>query len=125
MVLPNSLRLRGHKCFDYLYKQGRRLYGKTMIIRVVKPQPKLLKAKNSPKNQSFIKCAVSISNKVSKKAVERNKIRRMLHEHLREKLKESEIESWALITLKPESANSTPQSLIKECDSLLYKAGLL
>tara|TARA_Y100001968_G_scaffold49042_1_gene39377 strand:- start:1176 stop:1559 length:384 start_codon:yes stop_codon:yes gene_type:complete len=125
MVLPAQLRLRGYKCFDYLYKQGNRYYGSAMILRVVISKPKLLKSTSSKINKKLLKCAVSISHKVSKKAVVRNKLRRLLHEHLKARLNNSQDEYWALITLKPDSSVKTVEFLLKECDKLLFKAGLL
>ena len=128
MVLPKSMRLKGYKCFDYIYNQGARYHSPSMLLRVAKSNMKLIKTANCRKTQSTsIKCAISISNKVSKKAVTRNRLRRMLHEHLREKLIESSSQSevWALLSLKPNSAKENTLSLIEECDKLLLKARLI
>ena len=122
MVLPKQLRLRGYKCFDHLYKQGVRYYGSAMMLRVVFSRPRLLKESSS---KNSLKCAVSISHKVSKKAVIRNRLRRLFHEHLKIRLKNSNSQSWALISLKPGSSIKTTEFLLKECDNLLSKAGLL
>ena len=124
MVLPKSLRLRGYKCFDYLYKQGSRFHGSSMVLRVATSKPRLQKGGNANANK-YLKCAVSISHKVSKKAVTRNKLRRLLHDHLRARLSTSQIPAWTLISLKPRSSHETTHSLLKECDKLLNKAGLL
>ena len=127
MVLPSSLRLRGYKCFDYLYKQGNRYYGSSMVIRVALAKPKLLKKTKTinTKDGNSTKCAISISHKVSKKAVIRNKLRRIFHEHLRLRLGKSNSQNWALITLKPGSSIKNSKFLLKECDKLLSKAGLM
>tara|TARA_Y100001968_G_scaffold299276_1_gene309781 strand:+ start:2131 stop:2502 length:372 start_codon:yes stop_codon:yes gene_type:complete len=122
MVLPKQLRLRGYKSFEHLYKQGTRYYGSSMVLRVVFSKPNLLKSTN---NKNTFKCAVSISHKVSKKAVTRNKLRRILHEHLIQRLKKLDSKSWALISLKPDSSVISSEFLLKECDKLLSKAGLL
>ncbi|WP_320664908.1 ribonuclease P protein component [Prochlorococcus sp. MIT 1223] len=129
MVLTKSLRLSGYKCFDYLHQQGFRFHGKLMTLRTVTPKPILLKKKNrqSQSAQSKFKCAISISHKVSKKAVTRNKLRRLLHDHLRNKISriKNQPNAWALITLKPSSAPyESHEFLLKECDRLLSKAGL-
>tara|TARA_Y100001968_G_C19221238_1_gene649831 strand:- start:462 stop:848 length:387 start_codon:yes stop_codon:yes gene_type:complete len=127
MVLPSFMRLRGYKCFNYLYKEGKRFYGSRMVLRVVKANPKLLKTKEYPSNKNSIKFAVSISQKVSKKAVIRNKLRRQLHEHLSKTLsKKIFIESnWAIVSLKPNCASENSIELRNEFDQLLYKSGLL
>ena len=129
MVLPNSMRLKGHRCFSYLHKFGRRFYSSSMVIKVVQAKPKLLNnsSKKFLRDSSRCRCAVAISNKVSKKAVIRNRLRRMFHNHLRSRLGESEklSNTWALISLKPNSSISNPKPLLDECDKLLKSAKLL
>ena len=123
MVLPSQLRLKGYKSFNHLYKKGFRYHGASMILRVAVAKPNLLK-RNSKKLENF-KCAVSISHKVSKKSVIRNKLRRIFHAHLTLKLKHLKSQSWALLSLKPESSSKKTELLLKECDHLLSKAGLM
>ena len=66
MVLPKHMRLKGHRCFDFIYKEGSRFYSPSMVLRVTKANTKLeFKGINS-KIRPSIKCAVSISNKVAK-----------------------------------------------------------
>mgnify|MGYP001296347354 CR=1 FL=1 len=125
MVLPTHMRLRGYKCFDYLYKEGIRYYGSCMVLRTARSRPFLEKERSS--NRDCIKCAISISNKVSKKAVTRNKLRRLFHEHLRQRLACSleKKSMWAFITLKPNCIKEDSSKLLSECDKLLFKARLL
>ena len=126
MVLPKHMRLKGHRCFDFIYKEGSRFYSSSMVLRVTdankKPQ---VKGKQS-KTRSSIKCAISISNKVSKKSVTRNKLRRLFHHHLALRLSNMEFETevWAFISLKPSSMKNSDRNLLKECDKLLIKAGI-
>jgi ribonuclease P protein component len=35
MGLPPQHRLRGHRVFDRLYRQGRRVHGELMVLRVL------------------------------------------------------------------------------------------
>ena len=127
MVLPRSMRLKGYKCFNYLYKEGSRFNGSSMLLRVVSSKPELLKVKDPNNNNNCLRCAVSISNKVNKRAVKRNKLRRFFHQHLRDKLEENSFKKncWALLSLKPNSNMKNYSELIKEFDNLLTKAGLL
>ncbi len=125
MVLPKEMRLKGHKCFDYIHKYGNRYKGRSMILKVTHPNTNLI---NTSLNNSYgysLKCAVSISNKVSKKAVVRNRLRRLLHNHLRKKLlgKKQLANNWALISLFPSCLKKSPEKLIKEFDQLLFTAG--
>ena len=126
MVLPKHMRLKGHRCFDFIYKEGARFYGPSMVLRVTnantKPKVKEINSKIRPS----IKCAISISNKVSKKSVKRNKLRRLFHQHLSNKLSNMifDKEIWTFISLKPSCKNDSESNLLKECDKLLLKAGI-
>ena len=126
MVLPKHMRLKGHRCFDFIYKEGSRFYSSSMVLRVTdankKPQVKGKRTKTRPS----IKCAISISNKVSKKSVTRNKLRRLFHHHLSFRLSNIEVDNdvWAFISLKPSCMQNSNISLLRECDKLLTKAGI-
>ena len=126
MVLPKHMRLKGHRCFDFIYKEGSRFYSSSMVLRVTdankKPQVKGKQSKTRPS----IKCAISISNKVSKKSVTRNKLRRLFHHHLSYRLSNihTDKELWAFISLKPSCMKNSNNNLLKECDKLLIKAGI-
>ena len=126
MVLPKHMRLKGHRCFDFIYKEGSRFYSPSMILRVTQSNTKLLSKGIKSQIRPSIKCAISISNKVSKKSVTRNKLRRLFHHHLSFKLSNINFENevWAFISLKPSCMQSSNSSLLKECDKLLLKAGI-
>ena len=127
MVLPQSMRLKGYRCFDYLHKEATRYHGSFMLLRVVDAKPNLLISHQRKISKSSIRCCISISNKVSKKSVIRNNIRRRFHEHLRLRLEKrmDAKERWAFLSLKPTSIKEHPSTLLKECDKLLFKAGLI
>ena len=97
-----------------------------MVLRVTKANPKLLANGINVKIRPSIKCAISISNKVSKKSVTRNKLRRLFHHHLSSKLSTIyfDNEVWAFISLKPSCMQNSNSSLLRECDKLLIKAGI-
>ena len=126
MVLPKHMRLKGHRCFDFIYKEGSRFYSSSMVLRVTdankKPQVKGKQSKIRPS----IKCAISISNKVSKKSVTRNKLRRLFHHHLSKRLSKMTFDNevWAFFSLKPICMKNSNSNLLKECDKLLIKAGI-
>ena len=126
MVLPKHMRLKGHRCFEFIYKEGLRFYSPSMVLRVSSANTKPnVKAKDSKRRPS-IKCAISISNKVSKKSVTRNKLRRLFHHHLSLRLSNMvpENEVWAFISLKPSCTKNSNSTLLQECDKLLIKAGI-
>ena len=120
------MRLKGHRCFDFIYKEGSRYYGSSMVLRVAKANTKLQAKGIESEIRPSIKCAISISNKVSKKSVTRNKLRRLFHHHLSVRLSNMIVENeiWAFISLKPSSMKNSDSTLLKECDKLLTKAGI-
>ncbi len=126
MVLPKHMRLKGHRCFDYIYREGSRFYSPSMVLRVAKANSKLQSIRTNSVIRPSIKCAISISNKVSKKSVTRNKLRRLFHHHLSNKLSKMipEKEFWAFFSLKPSCMEKSTNTLLKECDKLITKAGL-
>ena len=99
-----------------------------MVLRVTNANAnaKLNIKRSNPQTKPFIKCAISISNKVSKKSVTRNKLRRLFHHHLTHRLSKVELEKevWAFISLKPSCMKNSNSNLLRECDKLLIKAGL-
>ena len=131
MVLPAPMRLRGHRCFDWLHRKGRRLHGSHMVLRIVDAKPQYLRPDvaaaelRAPQSQRC-RCAVVISGKVSKRSVVRNRLRRQLHDHLRARLEmQTDLgHHWLLLSLKP-GASEAGALLLEECDRLLKDAGLL
>ena len=126
MVLPKHMRLKGHRCFDFIFKEGERYYSHSMVLRVTKANENLQSKAIDSKISSSVKCAISISNKVSKKSVTRNKLRRLFHHHLTSRLSKIKLdrEVWAFISLKPSCMKNSNSNLLQECDKLLIKAGI-
>ena len=126
MVLPKHMRLKGHRCFDFIYKAGSKFYGPSMVLRITNANTKLQVKGINSKNTPSIKSAISIGNKVSKKAFTRNKFRRLFHHHLAFRLSNMSPnnEIWAFISLKPTCMKISSNNLLKECDKLLMKAGI-
>ena len=126
MVLPKHMRLKGHRCFDFIYKEGSKFHSSSMVLRVTNANTELQTKGVITKIRPSIKCAISISNKVSKKSVIRNKLRRLFHHHLTDRLSKIKLENevWAFISLKPTCTKNSTSNLLYECDKLLTKAGI-
>ena len=126
MVLPKNMRLKGHRCFDFIYKEGIRFHSSSMVLRITQANTKLQGKGINSAIRPCIKCAVSISNKVSKKSVIRNKLRRLFHQHFSYKLSKIDLnnELWLLVSLKPSCIKNSNTYLLKECDKLFNKAGI-
>jgi ribonuclease P protein component len=124
MALPPTLRLRGHRAFDRLYRSGRRFHGTWLVLRTLKAEPGLLRASQPTSSWRF---AVVVSSKVSKRSVCRNRLRRLLHGWFQSHcagLAEPPHPTWLLFSLKPGSADADEDALLGECGQLLQKAGL-
>jgi len=127
MVLSREHRLRGRFVFDRLYQKGQRHHGKWMVLRSLPAQPELLKPDPRDPNPLSCRLGVVVSNKVSKRSVRRNQLRRLLHVQLSaivRSMPDQAMGRWLLISLKPGSAEATDQALLGECSELLAKAGL-
>tara|TARA_B100001093_G_scaffold301514_1_gene287574 strand:- start:108 stop:509 length:402 start_codon:yes stop_codon:yes gene_type:complete len=131
MVLPASMRLRGYRCFDHLHQKGKRFHGTLMVLRKASANHFLLKRPTTPvespcpQRSQACRVAVVISSKVSKRAVIRNRLRRLLHDHLRSRFEHAPEHAsvWLLVSLKPGAATED-HDLLEECDRLLVQAGL-
>ncbi|MFZ0409644.1 MAG: ribonuclease P protein component [Cyanobium sp.] len=124
MALPPQHRLRGHRLFDRLYRQGRRLHGELMVLRVMAADPSLLPPASPGHPPSPWRCGVVVSAKVHKRAVRRNRLRRLLQADLLRQKPACDSPQWILLSLKPGSADAEPAQLLGEWRHLLRKAGL-
>ncbi|MEB3360813.1 MAG: ribonuclease P protein component [Synechococcaceae cyanobacterium] len=82
MALPKHHRLRGHRAIDRLHRQGRRHHSPHLLLRVLSADESLLPPPDRRAHPSPWRCALVISAKVNKRAVVRNRLRRLLHRHL-------------------------------------------
>ena len=82
MALPKDMRLKGHRTVNYIHKNSVTYHGKLMTFKVAKSNPEILLSHNLKNTPNNFRAAIAISKKVSKKAVERNKLRRILQEWL-------------------------------------------
>ena len=127
MILPLKMRIRGYRCFDRLHQRGRQRHGKLAVLRVVVGDVNLLHPRLRCQPHNCCRCAVVISNKVHKRAVRRNRLRRKLHYYLYQRLKDraSGAGLWLLLSLRPGACEANTEILLRECDRLLEEIGLL
>ncbi|MCX5948418.1 MAG: ribonuclease P protein component [Cyanobacteria bacterium] len=124
MALPPQHRLQGHRVFDRLYRQGRRLHSELMVLRVLTADQALLPPGPQGHAPSDWRFGVVVSTKVHKRAVRRNRLRRLLQESLLHQPLNCPTPQWLLLSLKPGSADADPAQLLGEWRQLLRKAGL-
>ena len=126
MALPKAMRLKGHRTFDYIHKNSIKYYGKLMTFKIARSNPKILISHKNIYSLNNFKIAITISKKVSKKAVVRNKIRRILQAGL---LKDFSKENnhkpyWLLVNLKASNFYNDKIKLLEEFEHLIFKSGL-
>tara|TARA_Y100001978_G_C23580495_1_gene378724 strand:- start:342 stop:728 length:387 start_codon:yes stop_codon:yes gene_type:complete len=127
MALAKSMRLKGHRTFNYIHKNAKKYYGHLMDLKVAKSNPQILISHKNFSNLSNFRLAIAISKKVSKKSVVRNRIRRKLHESFLKnfKLENNHVPYWVLVNLKGGNFINEESELLKEFHILISKTGLL
>ena len=126
MALPKAMRLKGHRTFDYIHKNSTKYYGKLMTFRIARSNPKILISHKNIYSLDSFKIAITISKKVSKKAVERNKIRRILQAGLLKHFSQENNHKpyWLLVNLKAGNFYNDRIKLLEEFEHLISKSGL-
>ena len=126
MALPKTMRLRGHRTFDYIHKNSRKYYGKFMTLKIAKANPQILISHKNLDGINNFKIAIAISKKVSKKAVVRNKIRRILHDCFLKNFNQVNNHKpyWLLVNLKADGFYNDKIKLLEEFQHLIFKSEL-
>ena len=127
MGLPKDMRLKGHRTFDYIHKNSVNYYGKLMTFKVARSNPGILLSHKIPQISDNFRVAIAISKKVAKKAVERNKIRRIFQEWLLRNIKTNNNHKpyWLIVNLKSGKSYNDENKLLEEFQKLMFKSGLI
>ena len=126
MALPKAMRLKGHRTFDYIHKNSVKYYGKLMTFKIARSNPKILISHKNIHSLNNFKIGITISKKVSKKAVVRNKIRRILQDCLLKNFSQENNHKpyWLLVNLKSSNFCNNKIELLEEFQHLIIKSGL-
>ena len=127
MALPKEMRLKGHRTFNYIHKNSTTYDGKLMTFKVARSNPDILLTHKLTNTSNKFRVAIAISKKVSKKAVERNKIRRILQEWLLTNIKKINNHKpyWLLVNLKIGDFCNDKSKLLEEFQNLMFKSHLI
>ena len=112
-MLPPKNRLVKKNDFERLFKKGSFLNSQLFSLRFIK---------NGLADSRF---GFVVSAKISKKAVERNKIKRRLRESIRAILENIHPGVDVSITTKPTIKNKKFEDIIEEIEKIFKKAGLV
>ena len=127
MALPKDMRLKGHRTFNYIHKNCIKYHGKLMTFKVAKSNPKILSSHKILNSSDNLRIAIAVSKKVSKKAVDRNKIRRMLQEWLLINIHKinNHRPYWLLVNLRFGDFYNDKSKLLEEFQTLMFKSDLI
>ena len=127
MALPKDMRLKGHRTFNYIHKNSMKYNGQLMTLKVARSNPEILSSHKFANSSNKLRIAFAISKKVSKKAVERNKLRRILQEWLLTNIQKINNHKpyWLLVNLKFGDFCNDESSLLEEFQNLMFKSHLI
>ena len=127
MALPKNMRLKGHRTFNYIHKNSIKYHGKLMTFKVARSNPDILLSHKISNTSNKFRVAIAISKKVSKKAVDRNKIRRILQEWLLSNITKVNNHKpyWLLVNLKFGDFCNDKNRLLEEFQNLMLKSNLI
>ena len=127
MALPKEMRLKGHRTFNYIHKNSTTYYGKLMTFKVARSNPDILLSHKLTNTKNNFRVAITISKKVSKKAVERNNLRRILQEWILKNIQKINNHKpyWLLVNLKIGDFCNDKSILLEEFQNLMFKSRLI
>ena len=98
-----------------------------MTFKVARSNPDILLSHKLRNTSNNLRVAIAISKKVSKKAVDRNKIRRILQDWLLTNLQRINNHKpyWLLVNLKFGDFHNDKNKLLEEFQNLMFKSRLI
>ena len=120
MGLPKAHRLRNRQDYRAVYDRGIRRYSPHLTLVALFSQAQANLVSNS---ETMI--GVSISKKVSKKAVVRNRIKRQIKSVIRAKLTEMAPGWKIVIVVKPKAVECKYEHYLRELEELLKQATII
>ena len=127
MALPKDMRLKGHRTFNYIHKNSIKYHGKLMTFKVARSNPEILLSHKLTDTPNKFRVAITVSKKVSKKAVERNKLRRILQYWLLTNIQKIHNHKpyWLLVNLNSGVFCNDREILLEEFQNLMFKSHLI
>jgi ribonuclease P protein component len=115
--LPRVHRLRHRQDFQSVYQGGARYHGSYFTLVILRDSPIEV-----PLPTRF---GLSVSVKVSKKAVVRNRLKRQIRAVIRELLPEIETGWRAIVVVRPTAVGCNYEHFLRELKQLLVKANII
>ena len=98
-----------------------------MTFKVAESKPEILLSHNLTNTSNKLRIAIAISKKVSKKAVDRNKIRRIIQDWLLKNIQKINNHKpyWLLVNLRIGNFYNDKDQLLEEFQNLMFKSRLI
>ena len=112
-MLQKEYRITHKKDFEKIFNDGKGVFTDIMGVKLI------------PNNLKYSRFGIIISNKVSKKAVERNKIRRQIRSAIKLNLDKIKRERDIVIICKPEIKKLDYKNIEVELQKILRKVKLI
>ena len=123
MALPSQHRLRSSRSFSKVYRQGKRVSSRHLAIKALRnPPPDDCSVSEQSSGVCF---GVSISRKVHKRAVVRNRIKRQIHAALCTLLPRIDGDWWVVINVRTTATACEYYEFLQELENLLVKLEVL
>lgn len=134
MALPRKNRLRRRQDFNFVYQKGKRRRSKHLTLIALRRQPNFIPATSDEVRANLAKVPVlatqvlvgiSISQKVSKRAVVRNRIKRQIRAIMRSLLPSCSCGWKLVIVVQPQAIQCDYFQFLQELEQLLSEAEVL
>lgn len=122
MGLPRAHRLRQARAFRAVYRQGQSYKGPHLTLRTLRSDPA-----GNPGLDSLrtTRIGISVSQKVSKRAVVRNRIKRQIRAIFRHLLPQLASGWWLVVVVRPQAVECGYDDFLRELEQLLVDAEVL
>lgn len=125
-MLPKAHRLRHYRDFSAVYQKGIRRSSPHLTLRVLKrPKNGTNGPSNEPQSSQPSRIGISISQKVSKRAVIRNRIKRQIRAICRQLYPWLILDRDIIIIVHPTATECNYQEFLRQLEQLLVGANLL
>ena len=125
-MLPETNRLKHRKDFSAVYRKGMRRNSAHFSLRALrKPKSVELSKPTAEKSLQPTRTGISISLKVSKRAVVRNRIKRQIRAALRHLLPRLKFGWDLVIVVRPIAQQCNYAEILQELEQLLVEAEVL
>jgi ribonuclease P protein component len=125
-MLPDANRLKHRKDFSAVYRKGMRRNSAHLSLRALRPPKSAFSTKpTAEKSVPPTRTGISISLKVSKRAVVRNRIKRQIRAALRQLLPRIKLGWDLIIVVRPSAQECNYAEILQELEQLLVEAEVL